>query len=433
MGKTKISKEFIDSIVKEIYAILDKSFADSNNLTEGEIAFQEIGTENKEKLGESTKPINVDKSFPSMAAKEVLGENTPPLIPDEQSDKMKKEYSTPGSFSTQHQIPGEMSNNISYPVKIDSEKEIRERTAQRENKEPYFEKGLDPNKEDEDFYKDLDNMLIEDEFNDIQKAHLITPKQNLAFGAKDLAEKIELDLYSSLRKAVNSWYTKMDRTTDLDDALVSLKKSLLKWNKDVSTTTLKSLQDLSNLGVKAGVRKTKIPLPRKFYESIEVISNNDKGIRPSVQKLTDDIYNKVSGNIKNHNMGSYRQKRAIDSCLRDLRPRTRLMIRTETAKLGNLGMLMAFNEDPEKYYYNYCWNNPLDKTTKDVSRIRTQESPYSIDEIIWLWKNQEQLINGKWQADQYNQRCSISRREKLDKEFKSNRFIGQESNYKETL
>jgi len=355
----------------------------------------------------------------------------------ESEDEMLKNFSrSPGAFSTQHQIPGEMSNIISDPKPVDTVEEIKKRTPQRENKEPFYEKsidGLNPNQDDEIFWSSIDDLLLDDEIIDIQKSHLIGSEQYLPLGAKDLAGNLERDLYLSLRKTVNSWFMDLDETTNVNDALISLKKDLVKWNQDISKDTLIGLHKLIDLGVKAGVRKTKIPVSQKFYNKVNVTSFSEKGLMPAIQRFNNDAFDDISKSIKKHKMASYRMKREIDSELKKMRPRTKLILKTETARFGNLGMLEALNEDPEKYFYAYYWKNPLDSRTKEISKMRAEGNPYSFSEITWLWKNQEQLINNKWQADQYNQRCYISRGKKLDKEWKKDRFTEKELEFHGTF
>jgi hypothetical protein len=120
---------------------LEKGFETGKKLTEGDNAFQQMALENKDRIGESSPPIIEKAGFSTMAPKETLGEDGDYIVADPQSDKVKKDYSkVPGAFSTQHQIPGEMSNNISAPKKVDAIEEIKNRNFVTDNKEPFFEK-----------------------------------------------------------------------------------------------------------------------------------------------------------------------------------------------------------------------------------------------------------------------------------------------------
>lgn len=419
--------------------------AKGSKLTEGDIAFQEIGLENKESIGVSTKPIS-SKSFSTMRPNENIPgkEKDKVILGDRQSDNMylEKDYSnTPGSFSMEQQVPGELINQVSCPKKVSLERNLKDRTGINENKEAFFEKkfGLNPNEDEDLFWNSIDDLLISDEVDmiekylDLHKSHLFSPEQNLALGTKRLAENLEKDLYHSLRNTVNDWYSGIDSTTNSDDALLSLRKQLIRWSQDISSGTINGLHDIIDLGVKAGIRKSRIPVPLKFYNQVNVTSFSQKGIMPAIRNFSDEVFRKASNAASKHNMGSYRQKRAIDSELRKMRDRTRLMLKTETARFANLGMLEAFNQDPEKYLYKYYWHNTLDDRTKNISKMRVEGNPYSMPEMLWLWKKQEQFIDGRWENDTFNQRCSFYRGERLEKEWSNNRFEGKEYMFRESM
>ena len=64
--------------------------------------------------------------------------------------------------------------------------------------------------------------------------------------------------------------------------------------------------------------------------------------------------------------------------------------------------------------------------------IRAQGNPYSFSEIKFLWLNNEQLVDSKWQMGAINCRCTITR-SPSDDEFAGNRFEGQENLFKRTV
>ncbi|MAF50890.1 MAG: hypothetical protein CMH64_02255, partial [Nanoarchaeota archaeon] len=159
-----------------------------------------------------------------------------PLIePSMKDPKVEKDYApVTGVYSTQHQIPGEMSNLITKPIKVDPAVETKRKNILNQNSEPYFEK------------MDL-------------------------FVAGNL---------TNLKKTINSWFFDLTKSTETEDALVSLKKSLISWNK--------------------------------------YISKSEKGVSLSIYNFSDLAYSKISKCIKDTPMGSYKQKRAIDSELKFL-------------------------------------------------------------------------------------------------------------------
>ena len=130
----------------------------------------------------------------------------------------------------------------------------------------------------------------------------------------------------------------------------------------------------------------------------------------------------------------YQEKRDIDSYMNKARNKTKLMLRTETAKMANFGMTKAWEKDEDKDKYRYYWNTIKDNRTKKISLMRKQGNPYTLVEILYLWEHQKQLVDGKWQNDSFNQRCGISRGKfKLDYNWKKNRFLGKEYEFKETM
>jgi hypothetical protein len=107
------------------------------------------------------------------------------------------------------------------------------------------------------------------------------------------------------------------------------------------------------------------------------------------------------------------------------------IVRTETAQSSGAGRFMGWGRDDEKHYYEYLWLNPADNRSKEISIERVEGNPYTYDEARFLWENQEQLINGKWQNDVYHQRCSIARYPR-NEEFVGNRFDGREDEFRRT-
>ena len=108
------------------------------------------------------------------------------------------------------------------------------------------------------------------------------------------------------------------------------------------------------------------------------------------------------------------------------------MLKTETARTANWGLLKAWNEDPDKYKFSYFWNSVIDERTKNISKMRYENNPYSLDEIKFLWEHQIQKIDKEYVSDVWNQRCWPSR-ELINYKYKSNRFRGQEFNFRRTL
>jgi hypothetical protein len=329
------------------------------------------------------------------------------------------------SFSQPNQQIAELSNQVSTPKKVDAAKEQSGKNEVNDQRMPFFKSdnitnGFNP--DTSTLYEQFDSIL--------SKSHLIGPESKHPHGVKQLAEKSELDLYRNLRQSINLWFDGVEKDSDIDDVLANLKMRLTHWSVWSKVNSKEDLEQLYNLSYQAGRVKDesiKISVDNVFY--------NEHGLGPALDNFRDKIFSDMSRLVRKYSdkdIPLYSLKRSIDSDLRQKRIQTRLMIKTEVAKIGNTGLLKAWNDDAEnKYKYNYFWNAVLDERTKKISRIRAEGNPYSADEISFLWKNQSQIIDGKIHNDVWNQRCWISREltDKINKDF---RFSGKESEYRES-
>ncbi len=292
----------------------------------------------------------------------------------------------------------------------------------RENKEPYYFKC-------EDIYEHIDSIL-EKGFTLVEG---IQP-----YGAKTIGGRIERNIYLSLRNSVNDWFSEVNRDTSPDKAVLELKGNLLKWQINSQKDTIEDIQKLFEKGIQAGIRKTGILVEEKYYGDINWLMYKSTGISPSIENFQNEVFGNIKKIIQSHynektGIPLYRTARDISSYLKKARNRTELMIKSQVATISNYGMLKAWERDPEKNFFQYAWENPSDNRSKKVSLLRKSGNPYSFSEILFLWKNQEQLINNQWCNDIFNQRCGISRGERLEKEWDNNRFVGKENEFRRTL
>ena len=291
-----------------------------------------------------------------------------------------------------------------------------------------IEKGFDP--ESENLYDILDANLS-------KMAHPLAPAgQKLPLGTKALSERIELSLYSGLRDVVNSWFGEVKKDSDPEYVLANLKFDLMKWRQAKRLELRKDLQELFVKGLEAGARQTGITTEMPIMKVNTAIIGDIGGLE-AADRFSDTVFDIAKKVIKQHydmekGLGLYRTKRDLDSQLHDQRYKTRQILRSETAKLSNWGLLKSWEADDNKYNYNYFWNAILDKSTKNISKIRKEMNPLTIDECKYLWENQEQLLEKGWESDSHNQRCSISREPRSDK-YEGNRFAGREHEFRRTL
>jgi len=334
-------------------------------------------------------------------------------------------------------IPEEFSGSrdIEQPIKVPPKYKDHE-----DKQDPIkFDNSMDGD-EPEFYFKseDIYDFLDEDYFSKMGVKY--DPSQVLPLGARTIGRDIEKNLYDNLRKTIDNWYMTLNEKSALDQVKVDLKSSLLKWQANSNATISNDMQKLFEKGIAAGVRQSGVKIDQKAIEGINNQLNKPIGIIPALEHFQNQLYGKVSrAVIKNYDMENRTlpiQKTFDDitQIMIDQRYKTQLMIKSEVASLSHYGMLKAWEQDSDSKKYRYYWKAVIDGRTKAISVVRKQGNPYTFNEITFLWKNQEQLINGRWENDHFFQRCGLAKgRFKLDYNWKKNRFLGKENEFKETM
>ncbi len=291
-----------------------------------------------------------------------------------------------------------------------------------------------------DFYfksEDIYNILETDIF---EKRLKFDSQQVIPLGAKTLGKRVEMSLYNSLQDNILKWLYTMNTNTNITKAKMDLKSNLIKWQVNATKDISNDMQTLFEKGLKAGVAKSGVKIDKKYYGDVTNILNKSKGIIPAIENFQNQMYDKVNRIlIKNYNevkksFDLDKINKEVSFLMGSQRYRTELMIKSEIASLSNYGMLKAWENDPDRNKYRYYWKSVIDDRTKPISRIRKQGNPYSFEAIKFLWEHQKQKINGHWENDRFFQRCGIARgKYKLDFNWKKNRFLGKDNEFKETL
>jgi len=382
--------------------------------------------ENKNKIGETQEPI-IGKSNYKQVQKAAFSPEAPKVRIGEKQEEIdiEKDFEYTMPFPQERQTSPETENQQTAPKKATEKDRIKEGADVEENLEAYY-KSFNW----ENIYDSLDNLL--------QKDWRLIPKEStVPRGAKDLGAKIEYSIYHSFRDVINSWFNGVNKDTLPDDAIIDLKKNLIKWQIDASRNTLDDAYSLFEKGINAGIKQTGIEFPEKYYGEINWQYFRETGMPPAIENFQNEVFDNISDIVRKHyhpkiGHALYREKRDIDSYLHKSRFMTERMVRTEAAKLSNYGILKAWDKDEEKHMYKYYWNNPGDARSKKISKLRMSYNPLSYDEAKYLWEHQKQLLDNVWYNDQFNQRCSLSRGQRLEKEFIQNRFIEQEAQFRRT-
>jgi hypothetical protein len=375
-------------------------FKDFPMMAEGVQAHESVKLEGTaDKIGGKPKPI-IGKSFGPMMAVDRIGDNPKPI---DGRDSV-------GSFSTERDTTSELEN------------QTQEQHEVEENKEPFY-------------HKRFNTDMIYDQLEDILKSRgLIEGSQPM--GVKSIGNQVEHAVYHGLRDTVNDWFSRIEPTTQLDKAVLDLKADLLKWEIGVSRDVVTDVNDIFNKGIQAGMGNTGIAVPDRLTGMFNYQMYKPTGISPALENFQNSVFDSLSGILRKHydnGFPIYSTKRDIDSYLRKARYNTRLMIKSEVAQMANLGQIIAWEQDPDRYMYEYFWNAIDDDRIKVISKSRLDGNPYAYPEIRFLWENQIQIIDGVEYNDVFNQRCSISRGDLLSKSWDTNRFSSSVNLFKSTM
>lgn len=251
-------------------------------------------------------------------------------------------------------------------------------------------------------------------------------------GAKELAQATQKRVTRTLKMSVYRWLHAMDVDAPIIVSINDLRKELDKWRTSSLPHLESNMYELMNKGLKVGMKVSKVPVPddEEFKPDIEDFRDAVKQIE---KEVTDHVHQILKAGVKDDfKLDKKEIRKKINEFLGKLDSRVNLMVRTETSKLIYLGLLLALMFLPDKDKYNYYWVNPADERSKDISLDRMQKSPYNYDTINFLWTHQEEFINGRWQADQYNNRCHIEKRERNDDQVSGNKYAGEIDRFKRT-
>ena len=250
-------------------------------------------------------------------------------------------------------------------------------------------------------------------------------------GSKQVASELMNLLWKTYRDRLLAYLQGLTGDEPLYEISRMLDEHLDEWVNQVWLDTSGLANEFYGLGFMAGFGDVKAVIPIIDIQAVEWIKRHPNGILPTLKTFGEEakgIFHKV---IEDHFIFP-EEEFSLRAFVKDFskevygeRWKFERIARTEASKIVNSGRLAAWEQDPDKYYFEYLWNATPDNRAKEISLIRLRGNPYSYDEIKFLWENQEQYIDGKWRPDWPNQRCTISRSPK-DEEFQRNIFLGRE-------
>lgn len=258
-------------------------------------------------------------------------------------------------------------------------------------------------------------------------------------GSKIIGKNIEQHLYGTLQDAVDDYLKSLTGSETQTEAIEEIRSIIDIWSKENLPIADKAFEELFKRGFSAGVISASGKLGTSDEIAMKILKDGKYRIGNRITLFGDSAIKDFSDVITQ----SYTPegKFELDSMIKDMntlvpskRYELERIARTETAQVSNLGRIWSWDQDPERFNYQYFWNFVPDNRVKEISRIRSLGNPYDADGIKFLWLHQEQqLSNGKWQSDVFNQRCSVSR-SPVDEEFRQpDRFNGEETMYRKTV
>jgi len=247
---------------------------------------------------------------------------------------------------------------------------------------------------------------------------------------RQMGVNIEEGIYNSLKTRLNSILADVDSTTPQYELVNRIQNEVRLWTQEMAEELDEVTRNLFLRGYAAGIASSAVKETVGLIDlqALQLVQSNPNAIGSRIVTFTDNLVDIIRRIIADSytSEGVPFSVPAIVNAIKEEVSGKRWMIerivRTETAVVSNIGRLVGWNNDEYKYYYEYHWNTHFDSRTKEISKLRSSYNPLTFTEACFLWERQEQrLPNGKWQADQFNQRCSLSRKPR-EREFRGNRF-----------
>jgi hypothetical protein len=162
---------------------------------------------------------------------------------------------------------------------------------------------------------------------------------------------------------------------------------------------------------------------------VDWLKSSPQGFIPALKTFADDerrFFEEVVGDAyRGVDVEGRIRPFDLDSMVERVRERTdsadykiERVVRTETAKATSLGRIASWENDPDRYLYDYHWVATHDSRTKDVSLLFERTGPYEFDEIKRRWVEDHNkpwpVVNrhtgrSEYQVSAFNCRCTAAR------------------------
>ena len=256
------------------------------------------------------------------------------------------------------------------------------------------------------------------------------------WGAKQIGKMIELRLYRGLKKSVELLLNSLTGKELKVDVINGVNDVIKGWVATNWVAIESAFEELFKKGFAAGAIDQGFQIEDKH--AMGLLKNGKYRIGSRIKLFADDAVKQFADIIEHSytpegtfSLDSLTQK--MGEAVQAQRYELERIARTETSQVSNTGRLWAWDNDPDKYSYQYVWNSTPDKRRRKMKEIRSSGNPYSLDEIKFLWlHNEQQLPSGKWENGNINCRCSLSRTP-VSTELTGNRFDLQSNKFRQTL
>ena len=271
----------------------------------------------------------------------------------------------------------------------------------------------------------------------ISKAGLVF-EGNQPPGTKMIGRSAELRLYSTLQEAVQSYLETLDGTETQQDVVDSVREVISRWTEVNIPLMNRTFEELFKRGLQAGVVAVGQQLDMGDEKVLELLRESELKIGSRIVLFSEDIANRYEkvvarnfGPTEEYNLPA--MIRQLDEVAPARRFELERIARTEVGQTSGIGRFWAWAKEPEDlYYYQYNWNSTPDTRRRKMKELRQSWNPLTWDEAWFLWSNNKQMVDGKWQLGSINCRCTVSRTP-VDDEYTGNRFAGRENMFERTL
>jgi hypothetical protein len=251
---------------------------------------------------------------------------------------------------------------------------------------------------------------------------------------RDIAQSLESvlgDAYTGLLdKIVEDWRAQGGMLTPTLARQI-VERELLEWPMITAGQYAGLIDDIFVAGFMVGIADTGVRVGPDHGDAMALdwIKSNQHGFIPALQRFADDERKFFEDVLGDAYKGVDREGRIrpfdLDDMTRRVQEHTQAtkssierVVRTETAKVTSLGRIAAWDNDPDKYLYDYHWVATHDDRTKDVSLLFEREGPYEFDGIKQRWTEDHNkpwpVINRhtnklEYQTSAFNCRCTAAR------------------------